>query len=282
MARRPRNAIDWTRVEHIQATAEDEKRVGLKLRPSTDPFPRVTIITEVRKPGFFPINIYSWKNLSYPPELLNWVINDPDHVFKDVKIEEDKRIRVVHFKGTYNSMVKQIMEMSWVSTGSTIVDAEVEITSSDEVALREPVLSTEERPRAFMLSECGDFYYPDTLALKHRAIGKRDCVLPNSLAFYHPSTGQSLVSKFYAQVPRNGTYWRRGWWNEKNFDKCVAIPYLGNCVTIGIPTLPSHTQHSSVKFFSAFPPEIKEVIQQFQRAVSQSREYSDEDDEVSE
>jgi hypothetical protein len=268
MARRLRTAIDWTRVEHVQATAEDEKRVGLKLKPSADPFPRVTIITEVRKPGFFPINVYSWKNLSYPPELLNWVINDPDHVFKDTKIDEDKRVRVVHLKGTYNSVVKQIIELPWVEY---VVEPAV---SGTEVAV-----SNEDRPRAYMISECGDFYYPDTLALKHRAIGKRDCVLPNSLAFYHPATGQSIVSKFYALVPRNGTYWRRGWWNEKNSDKCVAIPYLGNCVTVGIPVLPSHTQESSVKFFSAFPPEVKKVILDYQRVSMQAREYSDDETE---
>ena len=239
MARRIKNGIQWQKVEHIRPTFESDKKIGLKLKETSEPFPRVTIITNLTDIFMFQFCLFSWKNLSYPKELLEWVIINNDKY--DVKTEDDPRIRIITTSGKFNADIESIMEQKW--SGET----------TESIS----------RPRVYMLMECGDVMFPDTLSLKHRALTtskNKECVLPDTLGYFDMFNNTSLVYKFFVKFPRNGLYWRKGWWTTKNSEKIISIPYIGNCITVGKPNIEAMPLQSSIRFFDNFPKDVRDII----------------------
>jgi hypothetical protein len=380
--------IKWNRVDHVEAIITNEnKDIGLKLKPIDNPLPKVTIITIVNDLILFQFAMYSWQTLVYPGYLLNWVIVDNKGILKNVNINNgDDRVRVVTsaYK-KFDDVIKEVMGLAWwvsktihltplsllresdvddeddtppaLTSNDTLLRSRVGTTSSHEVAknvavgdtqlpdtsksvavgvtfsqdyskvkdsaevtqatsnLKDsvqshltsedskqavtlsttvedskqavtlsttvedskqavtPSLTIEEdkpvvRPHHYMLMECGDIMFPDTLTLKHRALvlKKRDCVIPDGLAFYNIKENSSLVVKYFAKYPRHGMYWKKQWWNLKNPDKVVGLPYIGNCVTIGPVDIEGHVMPASVKFYQSFSNDIKAMIRVLVRA----------------
>lgn len=246
--------IVWNRVVHVEATMNEEQQIGLKLKPINVPFPRVTIITNVTNSILFQFCMFSWKNLVYPQELLNWVILDPEKTLENKF--DDPRIRIITTKITkFNDAIKGVMDLEWTETGEA---------------------GAVPRSHCFMMMECGDIMFPDTLTIKHRALvlKKRDCVIPEVLAFYDPWLNTNLVHRYYRKIPMNGLYWKKGWWGGKSSDKMVGLPYIGNCISIGKFVQPSHVEQSSFTFFKNFAAEVKELIK---KMVFLNTQFRDED-----
>jgi len=155
-----------------------------------------------------------------------------------------------------------------------------------EWSVSEDSKESEERPHYFTILECGDVVYPDTLVIKYKAMmqTKKDCVIPDSLAYFDIATNNNLVYKHYTDFPRSGIYWKKSFWLAKSSEKIVGIPYIGNCVTIGsAPTIKAFPQMSSIKFFPAFPPEIKQLIREIltMSKTQQSKDVSESENDAS-
>jgi len=234
--------IDWRKIKHIRPKIE-EKNISLEIKPTNSPLPRVMVITIVTDPILFCFCVHSWKNVSYPKELMNWVILDPrnlltvDSFGNDESLSKDPRIRIVNTKiSKYNETIKSVMEMKWVGEDDT-------------------------RELYYATMECGDVWFSDTLSLKFRALEEGyDCVIPDTLAYYSPVYNTSLAFKLFLRFPKGGMYWRKRWWAKKQSDKVVGIPYLGNCITIGKPMVDAMSQNASVRFFDNFPADVKSMI----------------------
>lgn len=243
--------IDWRRVGHVQASVVKDT-ISLALKETDANLPRVMIITVVTDPILFQFSVYSWINMVYPPELLNWVIVDSKKMLSQEQFGStfsDKRVRVVKVKGVnYDDTIKGVMEMDFVEFPKKPV--------KDEIPADENI-----RPLYYMSMECGDVMFPDTLSLKFRALEEKyDCVIPESLAYYNPIQNTSTVYKLFLKFPHNGLYWKKKWWNSKSSNKMVGIPYIGNCVTIGLPRLEAIPFTASTRFFDNFPADVKTMV----------------------
>ncbi len=243
LSRLPRK-IHWEKIPHVDFDVPDEKSIVLKLNPTSTPFPRVTIITLITDAKLFPFSYYSWKSMTYPKELLNWVIFDPDKTLENVlNVADDSRIRIVNdLKGEkFGDTIKRALNYVWL--GETHLD----------------------RPNVYMTMDCGDVMFPDTLVIKHRALEqyKKSCVVPDTLAYYNLENRKSFIYKFFIKLPRSGLYFKKQWWTVQSHLDMVGLPYIGNCITIGVPAIEALPQPSSIRFFDNFPPEVKELIRFF-------------------
>lgn len=310
-ARQP-DQIDWRKLNHVKVGMNDEETsLILKLKPSNVPLPKVTIITDITNAILFQCCVYSWKAMTYPHELLNWVIVDNDKLFQtgnmvDKSLLDDKRVRVIQFVGKYNDMVKRVMDMPWVEVpplenDPSAAPKEEVLIPQDTAALIVPSVGQPEEPtdvkeeptdvkeeavavqrgHVFTSLACGDITYPDTLSAKHRAMVSfgADCVTPDILAFYNPVGNVSLVLKMFPEYPESGLYWKKGWWDFKSPNRCVGMPYIGNCVTIGLPTTKGVVQLSSVRFFDAFPDPIKELVKSILQGMTTLKDPESSDSE---
>lgn len=242
LSRLPRK-IHWEKIPHVDFDVPDEKSIVLKLNPTSAPFPRVTIITLVTDPKLFPFSYYSWKSITYPKDLLNWIIFDPDKTLDNVMDASDPRIRIVNdLKGEkFGDIVKRALNYVWL--GETHLD----------------------RPNVYMTMDCGDVMFPDTLVIKHRTLEqyKKSCVVPDTLAYYNFENRKSFIYKFFIKLPRSGLYFKKQWWTVQSPLDMVGLPYIGNCITIGVPAIEALPQPSSIRFFDNFPPEVKDLIRFF-------------------
>ncbi len=296
--------INWKKLKHVEIKlGEDNQSLILKLKPTSVPLPKVTIISEITDPILFQFCVYSWRSLAYPAKLLNWVIVDNSKLFEnknemvDLSLLEDKRVRIIQFQGKFNSMVEKVMNMSWIDSEDSTECKEVVTVSGIDNAIfsaneeepqpepePEPEPEVVERYQVYTTMACGDILYPDTLSAKHRAMTslKVDCVTPSILAYYNPVGNVSFVLKLFPEYPESGLYWKKKWWNSKSSNHCAGIPYIGNCITIGLPSMKGAIQLSSIKFFSIFPDPIKKLVTNILQAmVSSNNSYDDSSDESS-
>lgn len=260
--------IDWRKVAHVRALV-DKDTISLDLKPSNDPLPRVMIITVVTDPILFQFSVYSWMSMVYPRELLNWVVLDSKQLLSQDQFGStlsDKRVRVVKVKGAnYNDTIKAVMDMDFITVE----------TEKDSLI--------NNRPLYYMSMECGDIMFPDTLSIKFRALGKDyDCVMPDTLAYYDPVQNTSIAWKLFMKFPRNGLYWKKNWWGSQSSNKINGIPYIGNCVTIGKPTILAIPQKASVRFFDNFPTDVKDMVRKIVVYYLQSKAMNFDSDDDSE
>lgn len=229
--------IHWEKIPHVDFDTPDEKSITLKLHATSTPFPRVTIITVVTDPKLFLFSFYSWRSLTYPAELLNWIIFDEKKHIPEI---EDKRVRVITdvTEKKYSDLIKRAMNYVWL--GEEKLD----------------------RNGVYMSMDCGDVMFPDTLVVKHRTMMqyKKDCVVPDTLAYYNFEKNTSFVYKLFIKLPRSGLYWKKEWWKAQSHLNMVGLPYIGNCITVGVPAIEALPQLSSIRFFENFPPEVKQMI----------------------
>lgn len=258
--------IDWKKVKHIRPLVED-KVITLDVKPTNNPLPRVMVITSVSDPILFAFCVHSWRNVLYPPELLNWVILDPKSQLTQESFGEslgDYRIRVLTKRGKYYNLVKEIMEMEW-------------LTPPTEETPEENVVS---RPLYFTSMDCGDVWFPETLSLKFRALEEGyECVVPDALAYYSLTQNLSVVYKLFLKLPRSGLYWKKRWWESRSSTKMVGVPYLGNCISIGSPAIEGIPQKASVKFYENFPSDVKVMLTKILEYMQSRRDEISDDDE---
>lgn len=281
----PRPDIDWTRVKVIKLTGGDEANIiSLDLKPCNQPLPKVTIITQLTDPILFQFSLYSFKSLIYPPELINWVIVDPKKHIN--KISDDPRVRCLQGKSKpFSRTIKDIMEMKWIDAVREQIPPLTEVKEDTPPTLEPslvvalpsppPVKPAPRREHFFTILECGDVFYPDALSIKFKALNQFpgiECVIAANLAYYDIMTNTSFVHKMFFQLPRNGLFWKESFWNMKSSEKMVAIPYIGNCISIGRPKIKGYSVKSSVRFFDSLPPEVKELIQEIIKVKEQMKE----------
>jgi hypothetical protein len=251
--------IDWKKIKHIRPKIED-KNISLEIKPTDSPLPRVMVITIVTDPILFSFCVRSWKNVSYPKELLNWIILDPKSLLTDDSFGDplsgDPRIRIVNAKiSKYDDTIKSVMDMNWIGVHT-------------------------DRDLHYTTMECGDVWFPDTLSLKFRALEEGyDCVIPDTLAYYSPLYNTSQAFKLFLRFPKGGMYWKKRWWAKKQSDKIIGIPYLGNCITIGKPNIDAMPQNASIRFFDNFPSDVKSMVTKIIMYLQARRDELSEDDE---
>jgi hypothetical protein len=220
----------------------EKNKLVIELAESTEPLPRVTVITVLTDPVMFQFALYSWNSLVYPSDLLNWIIYDPKKLIN--KTSGDPRVRFIqNFKGSYNQMVENAMRLEWYEGPVPTRDSQ--------------------RTRVFMSMNCGDVMTPDNLVIKHKALTqhKKKCVIPLSLAYYNPAKNSALIGKFFQELPRSGLYWKKDFWARQQSHEMVGVAYIGNCVCIGDFPFPMGTiEKSSIKLYDNFPPEVKTLL----------------------
>lgn len=264
--------IEWNKL-HILEVKDNEKKVAIDIPETSEPLPRVTIITVCDDIALFPCSLYSWTHLLYPSHLLNWIILDKKSNLKDTNFN-DPRIRIVNLKGPLRVQIREVLNMKWIETDNTssvsspedsstsLQSTSVPSSSLQSESLRSTSLQSESL-RSYMFCKCGDVMYPDTLIIKHRALSyyKKDCIMPSHMAFYNFTVNMSLIMSRYKYIPLNGLYFKKRFWTKQNSEDIVAIPYIGNCITVGAPGFISQVNKSPHEFYKAFPPEIKTLIQ---------------------
>jgi hypothetical protein len=295
--RSSQSQIDWSKLEHVKVEMNSEETsLILKLKSTNVPLPRVTIITEITNALLFQFCVYSWKALVYPPELLNWVLLDNNGLFTtnqeilvDRDLLKDTRIRTFQFIGKYDQMIEKVMKMDWISTN---IPNEEKVSNLENILLeqkeekeRKEDKSVEiRRGHVFTSMICGDILYPDTLIAKHRAMTTfgKECVCPDILGFFNPVGNVSVVAKLFPNYPESGLYWKKSWWTFKSSSKVVGLPYIGNCVTIGHPTMKGIFQPSSIRFFEAFPDPIKKMIKSLLQGLASVKDENNDSDDSDE
>lgn len=247
----------WEKVVHVPIESKSADSVEIKLNPTDADLPRVTIITIVNKDDYalFAASLHSWNSLAYPNNLLNWVVVDNYGCID--KLVGDDRVRIIRpgKDKSRNQIVNHVMDMEWAYS-----------IEHPDPANTKPA---RDRHHNFTFMECGDVMYPDNLSIKFRALMQfsREAVIANSLANYIIPRNLSIVTKFYQRMPYSGMYWMKKWWGMKRSDKLVAVPYIGNCITLGPCSLNGQSIRSSIRFFDSFPSEIKEFIESIHKAV---------------
>lgn len=267
--------IDWQKVKHVRPKIDD-KNITLEVKPTDSPLPRVMVITYVNDPIRFAFCVYSWVSVLYPKHLLNWVIIDSNSQLSQESLGsaiDDPRVRVVTKKyKNFNDAVKDAMELKWIDTPANDSD------KTDTTLV--PAVNGQERPVYYTLLECGGVWFPDTLGIKFRALDEGyDCVIPDTLAYYSPFTNTSTAHKLFLRFPRGGLYFKKKWWGSKSSGKIIGIPYLGDGITIGKPSIDAVSQVASVKFYENFPTDVKVMIRKILDVLNRRRdELSSESD----
>lgn len=258
--------IDWKKVKHIRPRVEDENNIHLDVKPTNNPLPRVTVITNVNDPILFAFSVYSWKNVLYPSELLNWIVIDSKEMLTPESFGnaiEDKRIRVITKKfKSFNSAVENVMDLPFIEVHPSEQDSSVTSTSEQDTSLNNSLTAIEkERGHYFTLLDCGDVWFHDTLSLRFRVIEEGyDCVISDTLAYYSPFDNTSIAYKLFLKYPRGGLYFKKRWWKSKSCQKMIGVPYLANCISIGKPSIDALTVQASTRFFDNFPSDVKNMI----------------------
>ncbi len=260
--------IDWKKIKHVRPRIEDEKTIHLDVRPTNKPLPRVTVITNVTDPILFAFSVYSWQNVLYPPELLNWIVIDSKELLNPNSfgnIQDDKRIRVITKKfKSFDNAVENLMELPFIDPrGDEGVESSERSEGSERGERVESgtVMKIDERNHYFTLLDCGDIWFHDTLSLRFRVLEEGyDCVIADTLAYYSPFNNTSIAYKFFLKFPRGGLYFKKRWWKNKSCQKMIGVPYLANCISIGAPSIDAVPVQASTRFFDNFPSDVKSMI----------------------